>query len=101
MEEWEKEEVKEGQIVRVYNIEPSKYREINQVCKKIDKVVLEVLVGVIVNEEHQGLEAEQFSALEFIDPEQGEEEAREEKKEKKEVVKAEKKEEGGKVETKA
>ena len=63
MEEFEKEEEKGSQIFRVYNIEPSKYREINQICKKIDKVVIEVLVGVIVNEENKGLEAEQFSAL--------------------------------------
>lgn len=63
VEEFEKEEEKGSQIFRVYNIEPSKYREINQICKKIDKVVIEVLVGVIVNEENKGLEAEQFSAL--------------------------------------
>lgn len=50
-------------MARVYNIEPNKYREINQVCKKLDKVVIEVLVGVIVNEENKGLETEQFSAL--------------------------------------
>jgi hypothetical protein len=55
--------LKGTQIVRVYNIEPNKYREINQVCKKFDKVVIEVLVGVIVNEENKGLENEQFSAL--------------------------------------
>lgn len=53
--------------MRVYNIEPSKYREISQVCKKIEKLVIEVLVGVIVNEENKDLEAEQFSALELMD----------------------------------
>jgi hypothetical protein len=63
IDEVEKEEVKGTQIVRIYNIEPNKYREINQVCKKFDKVVIEVLVGVIVNEENKGLESEQFSAL--------------------------------------
>jgi ribosome maturation protein SDO1 len=67
IDEVEKEEVKGTQLVRVYNIEPNKYREINQTCKKFDKVVIEVLVGVIVNEENKGLENEQFSALELID----------------------------------
>jgi hypothetical protein len=37
-------------LARTYNIEPNKYRELNQVCKKMEKVVVEVLVGVIVNE---------------------------------------------------
>ena len=50
IDEFEKEENKGNQIVRIYNIEPNKYRDINQVCKKFDKVVIEVLVGVIVNE---------------------------------------------------
>lgn len=63
----ENEEVKGTQLVRTYNIEPNKYREINQACKKFDKVVVEVLVGVIVNEENKGLESEQFSALELLD----------------------------------
>lgn len=49
VEEFEKEEEKGGQVARVYNIEPSKYRDISQLCKKFDKVVIEVLVGVIVN----------------------------------------------------
>ena len=70
--------------MRIYNIEPNKYRDINQVCKKIDKVVIEVLVGVIVNEENKGLEAEQFSALELLDGIQ-EEEKDPEEEEKKEI----------------
>ena len=54
-------------MARTYNIEPNKYREITQACKKLDKVIIEVLVGVIVNEENKGLESEQFSALELLD----------------------------------
>lgn len=49
IEEFQKEEEKGNQITRIYNIEPNKYRDINQVCKKVDKVIIEVLVGVIVN----------------------------------------------------
>jgi len=67
VEEFEKEEIKVSEISRTYNIEPNKYREITQVCKKLNKVIIEVLVGVIVNEENKGLETEQFSALELLD----------------------------------
>lgn len=81
--------------MRIYNIEPNKYREINQVCKKFDKVVIEVLVGVIVNEENKGLENEQFSALELLDDLQEKEELQEEE------VKPEKHEKQGKKEPKA
>lgn len=49
VEEVEKEELKGNQLIRTYNIEPNKYRDINQACKKLDQVVVEVLVGVIVN----------------------------------------------------
>ncbi len=33
----------------------------------MQKVVVEVLVGVIVNEQNKGLESEQFSALQLLD----------------------------------
>lgn len=49
VDEFEKEQEKGSQLARTYNIEPNKYRDLNQVCKKMEKVVVEVLVGVIVN----------------------------------------------------
>lgn len=69
------------------------------VCKKIGNVTVEVIVGVLVNEENKGLEAEQFSALEVREDvkdkeEEGqtvEEEKKEVKQEKKKDVKTEEK----------
>ena len=41
---------------RVYDIEPSKYRDINQMCKQNSGVTVEVAVNVVVNEASQELE---------------------------------------------
>jgi ribosome maturation protein SDO1 len=74
IEDHEKEDLKGTQVSRIYNIEPKLYHELTPLCKKIDGVSVEVLVGVLVNEENKGLEAEQFSALELLDEVQEKEE---------------------------
>ena len=63
IEEFEQEEKKGKQVSRIYNIEPKLYHELTPLCKKIGSVTIEVVVGVMVNEENKGLEGEQFSAL--------------------------------------
>jgi ribosome maturation protein Sdo1 len=47
----ESEEVKEKEVVRVYFIEPAKFREINTICKKIPGISIEVLTNVVSNTE--------------------------------------------------
>lgn len=58
------EEAKGDVFIRVYDIEPNKYREINQMCKQNSGVTVEVLVNVIINEETKEIEKSQFSSLE-------------------------------------
>ena len=54
--EYKSKEEKGEQVSFIYNIEPNKYRDIDQACKKMNKVTLEVLVQVIANEGAKDLE---------------------------------------------
>lgn len=51
-------------VARIYDIEPSKYRELSLLCKDNEDVTLEVVVNVVVNETTKDLENEQSSVLE-------------------------------------
>lgn len=47
----ESEEIKDKDVVKVLLIEPSKYREINTMIKKIKGTSVEVLMNTVVNTE--------------------------------------------------
>ncbi len=51
----------------MYDIEPNKYRELNQLCKEEDNATVEVLINVVINTEHKDLESEQSGALELLE----------------------------------
>lgn len=51
IEHFESEEIKEKEILRVYLIEPAKYREINTICKKVPGISVEVITSVVSNTE--------------------------------------------------
>lgn len=51
MDHPESEDVKEKEVVRVYFIEPAKFREINTICKKIPGITIEVLANIVSNTE--------------------------------------------------
>lgn len=42
-------------LTKVYDIEPNKYRELNQMCKEEDNATVEVLINVVTNTEHKDL----------------------------------------------
>ena len=69
----------------MYDIEPNKYRELNQLSKEEDNATVEVLINVVTNTEHKDLDSEQSGALELLDEFKDKEEGKdeEEKKEKK------------------
>lgn len=37
-------------MIKIYDIEPNKYRELNLMCKKNNEVTVEVVTNVVVNE---------------------------------------------------
>ena len=81
IEEFEQEEDKGSKLERLYNIEPKLYHLLTPLCKKLGSVTIEVIVGVMVNEENKGLESEQFSALELQDEFKGAGQEQEKEKE--------------------
>ena len=66
VEKIESEDVKDKEIVKVLLIEPSKYREINTLCKKVEGTSVEVLMNAVVNTEIKEL-GDQNCALELLD----------------------------------
>ncbi len=54
---------KEKMLTNVYDIEPSLYRDLTQLCKQEDNATIEVLVNVVINTEYKNLESEQSGTL--------------------------------------